>query len=104
MKLLTVIEDLASGVSNQLIQTHGKGLPTYMLEQIAYRMFLCKDCLMKGSCPHCLCRAPTLFYSATKVDALKKWGPMVSEEEWILFKDSDRYKKYLDAKSKDDTA
>lgn len=81
MNLYQAAKDIASGYSNYLQETHGKGLPAYIKEQIEWRMYLCSPCLQKGQCDLCHCKTPVLFYSASKTDALKRWGPMLPPSE-----------------------
>lgn len=82
------VRDIYSGYTNYL---KANELPEYIKEQVLYRMELCKDCVDKPFCPNCGCVSPVLFFSATKTDALNKWGPMVSEDQWTKFKLTDEY-------------
>ncbi len=67
-----VIRDIASAKYNKFKEEHGAGLPSYIKEQIEYRMYLCQDCVQLEVCPHCKCYTDILFYSATKTDGLNK--------------------------------
>jgi hypothetical protein len=82
------VKDIYSGYTNYL---KADELPEYIKEQVMYRMELCKDCASKPFCPNCGCVSPVLFFSATKTDALEKWGPMVPEDQWTKFKLTDEY-------------
>lgn len=80
-KLLSNIRNYIQGTYYNFLNGH-ELTPTHIKEQAFYRASLCEDCLKQGSCPHCGCSTPALFFSPLKEDALKKWGPMVSKEEW----------------------
>lgn len=73
-------------------------VPEHEAKQIIIRASTCSDCLENGSCFHCGCTTPDLFYDPKKVDAKKKWGKMMSKEEWEKFEDS-IYNYILDAYS-----
>ncbi len=86
------VRDIYSGYTNYL---KANELPEYIKEQVLYRMELCKECVDKPFCPNCGCVSPVLFFSATKTDALERWGPMVTEVEWEKFKLTDEYKNLI---------
>jgi len=86
------VKDIYSGYTNYL---KANELPEYIKEQVLYRMELCKECVDKPFCPNCGCVSPVLFFSATKTDALNKWGPMVNQEQWEQFKLTDEYKNLI---------
>jgi len=92
------IIDIYTGFTNYASK---EKLPEFIKEQVLYRMELCKDCANSSHCTHCGCISPVLFFSSTKTDALGKWGPMVSEEEWNKYKETDEYKEYLKIKEDD---
>jgi hypothetical protein len=69
-------------------------LEPHIKEQAEYRQFLCKPCVDNLKCHGCTCKVPNLFYAQNKIDADKKWGPMVSKEEWETFKEGDKYQEY----------
>jgi len=62
-------------------------LDLHIQEQAIYRAALCMECLDKGACTECGCITPHLFYAANKEDALLKWGKMLEEKEWEVFKE-----------------
>lgn len=72
--------------------------PPHIEEQANYRAFLCQDCHTSGRCSHCGCKTPQMFFSPSKVDALKKWGKMLDPTEWSVFKTTVEYAQFLASK------
>ena len=58
----------------------------HVTEQAIYRSILCKPCLLNGSCYHCKCKTPNMFFAPKKRDSLNKWGPMLDKESWSTLK------------------
>lgn len=59
---------------------------THILEQAFYRLYLCQDCYLNKSCTECGCSTPEMFFAPKKEDAKGKWGVMLEDTEWQLFK------------------
>lgn len=71
--------------------------PDYVTEQATFRAYKCQPCLKAGKCLHCGCTTPQMFFSQSKVDSAKRWGPMMSKEDWEVFKanPTEEYKSFL---------
>lgn len=67
--------------------------PPFKLEQVFYRAMLCEPCLQNGSCLHCGCKTPNMFYSVRKECGNHLWGEMFHKEEnWEKFKQDNNLK------------
>ncbi len=72
-------------------------LAPHIKEQTVYRAMLCKDCYSNGSCKDCGCNTPDMFYAPNKVDALNKWGAMITDARmWEIYKKENNI--YIDPK------
>ena len=60
------------------------------LEQISVRMsnLECRTCLKAGTCHHCGCTSPDLFYDRTNWCSGQHWGAMVGERLWERHKET----------------
>lgn len=58
------------------------------IEQIIYRQSFsdCLNCWKNGSCTHCGCKTPDLFYEKEMVCSGGNWVEMLSAKEWEEFK------------------
>jgi hypothetical protein len=62
------------------------GLDDHIKEQALWRASRCASCLKNGECFYCGCDTPDVFYASKKVDAQLKWGPMLTDTDWEVFK------------------
>jgi hypothetical protein len=53
--------------------------------QILLRRKLCQSCFENKRCHGCTCKVPGLFYDPYRIDHDKKWGPMMTKNEWDNF-------------------
>jgi hypothetical protein len=84
---LSNIKNFASGYWNKLRDdSHFMSLQPHVKEQVLYRMNLCRECYVNGSCLECGCKTPEMFYAVAKVDSKERWGKMLSAKEWEEFK------------------
>jgi hypothetical protein len=63
------IRDYVQGTYNYFFK---ENIEQYKKEQAFYRAFLCSSCLNNGSCFHCGCSTPALFFAPNKTDANNK--------------------------------
>lgn len=58
------------------------------VEQIIYRQsfYECKKCLKNGSCTHCGCSTPDLFFEKEMVCSGGNWNEILPADEWEEFK------------------
>lgn len=57
------------------------------VEQIAFRMSECSECVKKGSCVHCGCSSTKLLNKSESCSA-GLWGPVKPKEEWEDYKET----------------
>jgi hypothetical protein len=60
--------------------------PKWYQEQIAYRSLMCGDCIKAGACKECGCEVPGKLYVAESCNEGKRFPDLMSEEEWIKYK------------------
>lgn len=77
------VRDYVQGTYNHFFK---EDIKTHIREQAMYRASLCNKCLINGSCMHCGCSTPGVFFAPNKVDANNKWGAMLGEKNWELYK------------------
>lgn len=58
----------------------------YRSEMVVYRMSLCKSCVQEGSCLHCGCKSPELFYDPQNWCSGGNWDSIKCREDWEKFK------------------
>jgi hypothetical protein len=81
------IRNFVNGYWNKLKDdSHYMSLQPHIKEQILYRMNLCKECYVNGSCIECGCKTPEMFYAQAKVDSKGRWDKMMNKEKWEEFK------------------
>lgn len=61
-------------------------LAPHIAEQVAYRMLLCKDCMIKGACQYCGCDVPGKLYVAQSCNNGERFPDMMNLEDWNNFK------------------
>jgi len=66
--MLSKIRDLIQGFYYANIPD----LPPHIREQAELRAFLCAPCTNNGSCIHCKCKTPEMFFSPLKKDSDSK--------------------------------
>ena len=71
--------------------------PPHIKEQAEIRAAKCAPCLTNKSCLHCGCSTPSLFYATSRSDAKKRWGPMLSKQDWEQFKTTPLYQQYINS-------
>lgn len=70
-----------------------RNLPLYILEQIAFRAYLCRDCLRARKCTECGCSTPNMFFAIGKVDVKKRWEPWINDViQWMEYKEKNHEK------------
>lgn len=90
------ISDVRNFVEGNYKFATKSNLPTYQLEQIELRKFLCGACLDNKSCTICGCKTPNVFFAPQKIDAAYKWGPFMSEIQWSALKNNiDQYATFI---------
>lgn len=77
------IRDYVQGTYNYFFKNT---IEQHKKEQAFHRALLCKPCLNAGSCEHCGCATPHLFFAPNKTDAGNKWGVMLEAAEWEEYK------------------
>jgi hypothetical protein len=83
------IRNFIEGNLNLLKQnTSFMKLKTHIQEQAIFRAAQCINCLELGQCTECGCATPGLFYAPSKEDPKNKWGKMLEEKEWQLYKET----------------
>lgn len=81
------IRNFVNGYWNKLKDdSHFMSLQPHVKEQILYRMNMCKECYVNGSCLECGCKTPEMFYAQAKVDSKGRWGKMMDKDKWEVFK------------------
>jgi hypothetical protein len=81
------IRNFVQGTYNKLredskfLELHGN-----IKEQSLYRASLCHECTSNGECFYCGCKTPDMFYSPLKVCSKSKWGVMLSDDDWEIYK------------------
>lgn len=61
--------------------------PPYIKEQIAYRLFLCKDdCVPNRACKYCGCPPKKKVWLKDSCNKNERFGPLLDKEEWTKFK------------------
>jgi len=63
----------------------------HIQEQIAYRMLLCKGCLIAGACEKCGCSVPGKLYVSQSCNP-DKFPDLMNEEDWCNFKETNDVK------------
>lgn len=62
-------------------------LEEHIMEQVAYRMEICKDtCGQKGKCKHCGCSYPGRLYSSSSCNKGELFPDMMDSQKWQQFK------------------
>lgn len=60
-----------------------ESIPDNIRDQIKYRALKCAPCTKAGSCTHCGCPTPKMFFAEHKLDSENKWPPhFVDEKVW----------------------
>ena len=65
----------------------GRIFKQHQIEEILYRMYLCKECFANGKCPYCKCEphdTMTDLYSCNKNQKFPKLPE--NENQWEIFK------------------
>ena len=82
---LSNIARVSQFVSRRSLEFIGM-LPKHKIEQVAYRMLKCPDCMEAGKCKHCGCQVPGRMYVDETCNGGERFGDMMSEDEWNEFK------------------
>lgn len=85
------IKQFLEGNSKMLAAQVGFLAP-HIAEQVAYRMLLCKDCLIDGACKYCGCDVPGKLYVWQSCNDGERFPDMMNQEDWIKFKETNDIK------------
>lgn len=80
MNIVETTRQIIDGHSNYIKSKLGK-LEKHIEEQALERALKCTECVENGSCVHCGCKSPQLFYSVYKKCPQNKWDIMMNKEE-----------------------
>lgn len=77
-----------AGIPSKTLNEYSELTTPHELEQIVWRMSQesCRECLISGSCTHCGCASPELFYDRENWCSGMHWLAMVDEEMWTYTK------------------
>lgn len=64
----------------------GIGVP-HIREQANMRANKCPECVQAGKCVECGCKTPNMFFSPQKECSKKRWGKMLSKDDWEKMKE-----------------
>lgn len=61
--------------------------PDYIVEQVKYRLYLCKDdCLIANSCIHCTCPPRKKAWVVDSCNNGERFPDLMNKEDWGKFK------------------
>lgn len=82
---LNNIKQYIQGNKNLMLAQAGLK-PEWYLEQIAYRMLKCQDCLSNSKCSICGCSVPGKLYVNTSCNNGLRFPDITNEKDWIEYK------------------
>lgn len=85
------LQDLRNYVeAHKTMLQEGLGIASpHLLEQVAYRMELCKDtCVPNGKCKNCGCTLPGRLYASESCNNGEIFPDLMSRLEWDKFKET----------------
>lgn len=83
------IKNIASFIEGHAMKFYDNlvGLPIHTKDQIAYRLYKCKDdCLVKGECKYCGCPPEDKAFVKESCNNGERFPDLMNEEEWTKYK------------------
>lgn len=66
---------------------HWLNLDDYQKEQIAFRSYICKDCIENNKCQYCRCKVHDALSDVISCNNGKKFPNLMNRKKWETYKE-----------------